>query len=182
MRWRRGSSICASISGWRPTSGGGSHNLVFGFDSFNDIRKANNHQSGSDYRILGTATTIVGTGESSVIYPVFLGNGSTIIQANPIPIESQGSNIRTYAVFLNDQWRLSDRLTANVGIRWDKNHALDQNGALVADDSAFSPRVGIVWDVTGKQEWSVTASKTSGRESLNLIPIDDVTSSPSAKR
>ena len=48
--------------------------------------------------------------------------------------------------------------TANAGIRWDKNHALDQNGTLVANDSAFSPRLGIVWDVTGKQEWSVTAS------------------------
>ena len=73
--------------------------------TFNDMRNANNHQSGSDYRILGTATTIVGTGESSVIYPVFLGNGTTIIQWNPIPIQSKGSNFRTNALFLNDQWR-----------------------------------------------------------------------------
>ena len=32
----------------------GSHNVTFGYDNFNDIRNANNHQSGSDYRILGT--------------------------------------------------------------------------------------------------------------------------------
>jgi len=155
---RNNEDYFAKGSWFLPTAGSGSHNLVFGFDSFNDIRKANNHQSGSDYRILGTATTIAGTGESSVIYPVFLGNGSTIIQWNPIPIESKGSNIRTYAVFVNDQWRLSDRLTANVGIRWDKNNARDQNETLVANDSAVSPRLGVVWDVTGKQEWSVTAS------------------------
>jgi outer membrane receptor for ferrienterochelin and colicin len=140
------------------TSGSGSHNLVFGVDSFNDIRSANNHQSGSDYRILGTTTLIQGSGSSSVIYPQFLGNGSTIIQWNPIPIESRGSNIRTYSVFVNDSWRLSNHVTANLGVRWDKNHAQDQYGKLVATASAFSPRLGVVWDLTGKQEWSVTAS------------------------
>ena len=155
---RNNDDLFAKGSWFLPTATGGSHNLVFGFDSFNDIRNANNHQSGSDYRVLGTATTIVGTGESSAIYPVFLGNGSTIIQWNPIPIESKGSNVRTYALFVNDQWRLSDRLTANAGVRWDKNNGRDQNGTLVAKDSAFSPRLGVVWDVTGRQEWSVTAS------------------------
>ena len=34
--------------------GSGSHNVSFGYDTFNDITNANNHQSGSDYRILGT--------------------------------------------------------------------------------------------------------------------------------
>ena len=34
------------------TPGTGSHNLAFGFDSFNDRRLANNHQSGSDYRLI----------------------------------------------------------------------------------------------------------------------------------
>ena len=47
------------------TGGTGSHNLVFGYDTFNDIRLAENHQSGSDYRILGT-TSIMRDG---VVYP-----------------------------------------------------------------------------------------------------------------
>ncbi|MFN7918179.1 MAG: TonB-dependent receptor [Vicinamibacterales bacterium] len=155
---RNNEDIFAKASWFVPTEKLGSHNLVFGGDSFNDIRSANNHQSGSDYRILGTGTTITGTGTSAVITPVFLGNGTTIIQWNPIPIETKGSNVRTYALFVNDQWRLSNRLTVNAGIRWDKNHALDQNGTLVANDSAFSPRLGLLWDVTGNQQWSVTAS------------------------
>ena len=41
-------------------SGAGSHNLVFGYDGFNDRRFANNHQSGSDYRILGTSAIVDG--------------------------------------------------------------------------------------------------------------------------
>ncbi len=40
------------------TRGTGSHNLVFGYDTFNDIRIAENHQSGSDFRILGTTSII----------------------------------------------------------------------------------------------------------------------------
>ena len=34
-------------------------------------------------------------------------------------------------------------------MRFDKNHGADSAGRLVANDSAFSPRVGVVWDPTG---------------------------------
>ena len=56
-------------------NGVGSHNMVFGYDGFNDRRWANNHQSGSDYRILGTSAIVMG--ES--LTPAFLGNGTTAI-------------------------------------------------------------------------------------------------------
>jgi outer membrane receptor for ferrienterochelin and colicin len=137
-------------------SGGGigSHSLVLGYDNFNDVRKANNRQSGSDYRILGTTTIIQGT----TVWPVFLGDGSTIIQWNPIPILSRGSDFRTHGVFVNDSWRVTDRVTANLGVRFDKNNGRNQEGELVIKDSLWSPRVGLVWDPTGTGQWSVTAS------------------------
>jgi hypothetical protein len=59
---------------------------------------------------------------------------------------------------VNDNWRLTDRLTANLGVRFDKNHGADQSGNVVAKDSAWSPRLGIIWDPNGKGAWSVTAS------------------------
>ncbi len=40
----------------------GSHNFVFGYDTFDDIRTANNHQSGSDYRILSAGAILTGAG------------------------------------------------------------------------------------------------------------------------
>ena len=43
------------------TGGSGSHTMLFGYDTFNDKRFANNHQSGSDYRILGTTSIIRGS-------------------------------------------------------------------------------------------------------------------------
>src|SRR5262245_40865573 len=58
------------------TSRRGAHTIVMGYDRYNDQRKADNHQSGSDYRFLGTSSIVRG----ETIYPVFLGNNSTIIQ------------------------------------------------------------------------------------------------------
>jgi len=137
------------------TKNGGSHNMVFGYDLFNDKRFANNHQSGSDYRIFATTSYIVGQD----VIPEFRGDdGTTIIQWNPIPVGSQGTNFRTHSLFYNDNWRVGSHLTANLGLRWDRNNGADSAGRLVAKDSAFSPRVGLVWDPIGDQKWSVTAS------------------------
>ena len=44
----------------------GAHNIVVGYDTFNDKRFANNHQSGSDYRILGTTPSSPGSDDLSI--------------------------------------------------------------------------------------------------------------------
>lgn len=134
--------------------GVGSHNLVFGYDGFTDHRFANNHQSGSDYRILGTSSIVNG----GTLTPVFLGNGTTVIQWNPIFVNSEGANFRVHSGFFNDTWRVSPRVTANLGLRHDRSDGNNSAGAAVANDSAWSPRAGIIWDPAGTQEWAVTAS------------------------
>ena len=137
----------------------GSHNIVFGYDMFNDIRSANNHQSGSDYRILSAGAILTpGAAGENDLFPIFLGDGTTTIQWNPIVEETHGSNFRTHSLFINDTWRVSDRLTANLGLRYDKNDGADQSGNVVAKDAAWSPRFGIIWDPKGNGAWSVTAS------------------------
>jgi outer membrane receptor protein involved in Fe transport len=142
--------------------GSGSHTLLFGYDTFNDQRFANNHQSGSDYRILGTSSIIRG----SDIYPRWL-PGSTTIQWNPIATGSEGTNFRTNAIFLNDTWRWTDRVTVNLGLRWDKNRGKDSAGRTVADDSAFSPRLGVVWDPAGNGLWAISGSFSKYVAGLN---------------
>jgi outer membrane receptor protein involved in Fe transport len=151
---RDNTDVFAKGSYFLSTGGTGSHNMVFGYDLFNDKRFANNHQSGSDYRILGTSSIV----NADSIVPVFLNDGSTLIQWNPIPSGSQGTNFRTHSLFYNDNWRVNGHLTANLGIRYDRNRGADSAGRLVAQDSAFSPRAGVVWDPSGDQKWSVTAS------------------------
>src|SRR5262245_57396500 len=128
--------------------------MTFGYDNYNDVRQANNHQSGSDYRILGTSTIIQGTN----IFPQFLGNGTTTIQWNPILTDSLGSSFRTHSFFYNDAWRVTDRLTANLGLRYDKNSGKDQAGATVITEDSWSPRLGFVFDPSGDDRWSITGS------------------------
>ena len=152
---------------FKSTSRTGSHQMVFGYDTFNDKRFANNHQSGSDYRINGTTSIIRGTGADAVIYPQWLPGSSTILQYNPIATGSLGTNFRTHSLFYNDQWRMNPRLTLNLGVRYDKNHGADSAGNVVANDSAFSPRVGVIWDPLGNGEWSVYASASKYVAGIN---------------
>jgi len=134
--------------------GRGSHNMVFGFDTFGDKRFANNHQSGSDYRILNAPEILRGTD----LFPQFTTASNTQIRWQPIFISSQGTTFRTNSAFYNDNWQVSSRLSASLGVRWDKNSGANSQGDSIAKDTAFSPRFGLVWDPTGKGEWAVTAS------------------------
>jgi hypothetical protein len=127
--------------------------MVFGFDTFNDKRFANNHQSGSDYFLQNAPEIQRGTD----LFPQFV-SGTTQIRWRPIFISSQGTTFHTNSAFYNDNWQVSPRLSASVGLRWDKNSGTNGNGDPVAKDTAFSPRFGVVWDPTGKGQWSVTGS------------------------
>jgi outer membrane receptor protein involved in Fe transport len=132
----------------------GSHNVVFGYDTFNDRRKVNNHQTATDYRIYATTSVIDG----DTVVPVLLPDGATWIVWFPISEASQGTSFRSHSLFMNDTWRLNNRLTLNLGLRYDKNHGEDAVGQLVAKDSAWSPRLGVSWDPKGDGVWTVNAS------------------------
>jgi outer membrane receptor for ferrienterochelin and colicin len=132
----------------------GSHDIVGGYDTFNDIRLSDNHQSGSDYRVFGTAAIIQGAN----IYPVFANDGSTIIQFNPIFQLSKGTAFKTNSVFANDTWRVNDRLTAGIGVRYDKNDGANSQGATVAKDSKLSPRLSVTFDPAKNGNWVFHAS------------------------
>jgi hypothetical protein len=132
----------------------GTHTVAFGYDYYNDHRFANNHQSGSDFRILGTSTVVRG----DVVYPVFLGDDTTFIQNDPIAQSSNGTDIRTQSLFLNDSWRASSKLTLNLGLRYDRTHGEDAANGIVSTAQAFSPRLGIVWDPSGEGDWSISGS------------------------
>lgn len=134
------------------TAGLGSHNIVVGYDNFSGQRKANNYQSGSNYRLFTTSTILQGGDIFPVIGP------TSYIYYTPIDALSKGSDTLTHSVFLNDQWRLSNRLSFNLGVRYDKNSAADSRGVVTADDSAFSPRLAAAFDVTGKGNLRVAAS------------------------
>jgi outer membrane receptor protein involved in Fe transport len=136
------------------STGAGAHNLVFGYDTFNDVRRAENHQSGSDYHVWGTSTRI----ENGQVFPVFDSGQSTWIIHWPIREEGRSTNFRTHSLFFNDSWALNSRWSFNLGLRYDKNDGQDASGNAVARDSAFSPRIGVSVDPAGDGRTTLSAS------------------------
>ncbi len=149
---RNNKNYLGKLSYFLSTGKAGTHEIVGGYDSFEDIRASDNHQSGSDYRVFGSGAIIQG----SSIFPVF--DGNTVIQFNPIFQETQGTSFKTNSFFANDSWRFNDRLSFNVGFRYDQNDGKNAQGRKVASDSNFSPRLAATWDPKGDGSWIINAS------------------------
>jgi hypothetical protein len=153
----------------------GSHNIVVGYDNFSGTRKANNYQSGSNYRLFTTSAIFQG----GDIFPVIGSN--SIIYYTPIDSLSKGTDTLTHSVFVNDSLRLSDRLSFNIGVRWDKNNAKDSRGVVTANDNAFSPRLAAAYDVLGNGKLKVAASyaRYVGAIQDNLVDSSSNAGAPS---
>ena len=142
------------LSYFLSTAKAGSHNFVFGFDNFKEWRKNNNWQSGSAYGIQATRAIYDGAN----IYPVFLGDNTTYINWMPLVKETVGNDIKTYSGYINDAWRFNNKLSVNIGARYDANRSTDQSGTSVVKDSQWSPRVGVTYDIKGDSSWVANAS------------------------
>jgi hypothetical protein len=145
-------NITAKATYFASTGSLGSHNLVLGFDLFDDKRFANNHQSGSDYRIFTTSAIIQGT----TLFPVL--DNRTFIRWTPIFVGSEGNRFRTYSGFVNDAWSFNKHWNLNVGVRYDKNSGVDSQGRVVVKDAAFSPRLSATFDPKGDGDWTINAA------------------------
>lgn len=150
---RDNDSIAAKGTYFVNTRAMGTHNLVAGGEDYHETRAVNNYQSASQYEIFATGTARFFNG---VPYPIF--DSATRLRHRPILTLSQGSDMKTRAFFVNDKWDFNNHWSFNVGVRYDKNDAVDASGNVVSDDSAFSPRLGAMYDIFGDGRYRVNAS------------------------
>ena len=151
---RDNESWFAKASYFLSTSNLGTHDIRVGYEHFHDFQYANNHQSGSDFRVFVTSSIIRGT----EVFPVFRTPGdSTFIRWTPIFEETRGTDFNTESVFINDRIALGRHFSFNVGLRYDQNRSKNSEGFAVSDDSAWSPRIAAHYDVGGDGRFVLNA-------------------------
>ena len=153
----------AKASWFLSSQSAGSHDITAGYDQFQDMRTANNWQSGSSWFLYADGevglpgpmpTTAGGTP-----YPVFIpDSGLSYVFDAPIFQLTNGNDFKTESVFANDKWRLNNNWSFNIGVRYDKNHGVNASGYLTAKDSNVSPRLGVTYDPVGDGKWQINAS------------------------
>jgi hypothetical protein len=70
---------------------------------------------------------------------------------DPVVLTSRNTNTNTWAIggFLQDSWAILDRVTVNLGLRYDSQYIYNSDGVLgVALPYQFAPRAGFIWDPT----------------------------------
>ena len=150
---RDNDSLSAKATYFVNTKSLGTHSFVVGGEQFNEVRLVNNFQSASQYQVTSTGTAQLING---VVYPRF--DASSTLTYRPILQLSAGSDLTTQSIFVNDKWDFNNHFNFNIGVRYDKNDAVDASGNVVSDDSAFSPRLGAIYDIKGDGRYRINAS------------------------
>ncbi|HEV7766948.1 MAG TPA: TonB-dependent receptor [Thermoanaerobaculia bacterium] len=148
--------ITAKLTYFLGTSALGTHNIVGGYERFGETRLSNNYQSPTNLVLemyTPGARVVLQNGQ-----PVFTLSPGDDVAYYPVEIPSIGSDLKTDSIFINDKWDFNKNFSFNIGGRYDKTDAKDQQGNKTANDSAFSPRLGVIYDVLGNGRVRVNAS------------------------
>ena len=72
--------------------------------------------------------------------------------------------------FLQDSWNIMDKVTVNIGVRYDAEYMYNETGQLaLALNNQWAPRIGIIWDPTYQGKSKIYASYAFYYEA---VPLD----------
>jgi hypothetical protein len=155
---RSNDSWAAKASYFLSGRGIGNHSIVGGVEDFSEHRFANNYQSGSNYRFFVNSVQRIGDQLYPTVTPGSATSAAYFVYTPIFALQGNESDLQTRSAFVNDRWDLNDHWSFNVGLRYDKNDAIDSSGNTASDDSRFSPRLNVTYDIAGNGRHRVTAS------------------------
>ena len=130
----------------------GTHTTDFGLDYYKGTSKARNEQSATGFTFGVVGLSFNGRGRTSLAD----GNGTRVAAGADVWEWFSGSgeakNFST-ALYINDKWTVDKHLSLNLGLRFDKFDAKNEDGTSTAGSSGFSPRLGLKYDVLGDGNW-----------------------------
>jgi hypothetical protein len=170
---RNNRQFTGSLSRYMTSPSLGRHDLKAGFEHFKSFRTGGNSQSSTsyvfntDYLSAGGRPVVGSDGE-----PIPLWNGNA---ANPTAaptrvtnwIASRGAtlDIKTLSLYMQDRWTAGTRITADLGVRYERVRSEATGGIIAADTDTVVPRLGVSFDVTGDGQTiaQATYARYSGR-------------------
>ncbi len=125
--------------------GAGSHQTDFGLDYTNEVRRAQNQQSPTGYIFEAGGVNL----DTRMAIPTAVWTFKTTLGA---------TNNYSYGLYVNDKWSLDQHWNFQMGLRWDKYKADNENGKESAGADGLSPRLGATYDLFGDSKHIFKAS------------------------
>jgi len=83
------------------------------------------------------------------------------------------STSTTIGGFIQDSWSIMDRVTVNLGVRYDAQIVTGNDGNVgIAMPNQWSPRVGVIWDPTREGRAKITANFARFYQAITLNMVD----------
>jgi hypothetical protein len=152
--------FAGSLSYYMTNPAFGRHDLKVGVERFNSWRTGGNSQSATDY-VFQTDFRLV----NNVPVPLWEGaaNGTRTRVQNWIASPGSTLDIFTTSVYVQDRWQVGNRVTADLGLRFEDVNSEATGDIIGADTRAWMPRLGVSFDVEGNGR--TVAQATYGRYS-----------------
>ena len=170
---RNNRQFTGSLSRYFTNPSVGRHDLKAGFEHFKSFRTGGNSQSATgyvfntDYLSSGGRPVIGSDGEP---IPLWNGNAATPASAptrvtNWIASRGATLDINTLSLYVQDRWSAGPRVTADLGVRYERVRSEATGGIIAADTDTVVPRLGVSFDVTGNGQTiaQATFARYSGR-------------------
>jgi outer membrane receptor protein involved in Fe transport len=105
----------------------------------------------------------VGTAEYHGLQEVYVNQPSSLSRS--LVASPEGGS---YAMYLSDRWKLSDRTLLEWGLRWD-----DQTYTNLSSDSQLSPRVNLLFRTSKNSELRLSAGRYHQSQSIQSLQVED---------
>jgi hypothetical protein len=162
----------------------GTHSIAVGYDDWAEQRVSNNYQSPTNFVVGLYNEPPTRDANGNLLVNVIGGPDGTgdNIQYYPVLFPSLGSDQKVKSIFVNDKWDFNSHFSFNLGVRSDKNDAVDSAHNKTANDQAISPRLGAIYDVFGNSRLRLNASYSQyvGRLAETIAGAGSSNGSPAA--
>jgi hypothetical protein len=173
---RNNKQFSGSLSYFLDTGSIGSHNLKVGGERFDNIRTGGNSQSATGFTFTTDPVTdaagniIVDSGGHAIPTFTTWSPGQPFLTYAVFWDAKRGSKItiRTDSLYVNDDWKLNEHWSLNLGARYEKTSDENTDNAKVVDVDGFTPRLALSFDPRGDGKYRFDATYAQYTGSYNL--------------